>query len=102
MDIYEKHMERFPELDRSVYTREYYDVLIANSWGGIDYRIPTVAPKLGKLYRTRRLQIVGPMIASTSSDYPFTAPEWGLGWMANGQYHHEDLNPHDLIEELDL
>jgi hypothetical protein len=85
MNIYEQHMAANPGLDRKVYTREYWDDLIAGSWSGVDYRIPTVPPVESFTYRDREGNLVGPL----GSDLG--------GYLPNGRYSDEDLCRRDLV-----
>lgn len=84
-DIYEQHMAANPGLDRDVYTRDYWDGLIANSWGGIDYRIPTIPPVAGRTYRDREGNLVGPLGADLG------------GYLPDGRFSDEDLCLRDLV-----
>ena len=80
-DIYEQHMRANPGLDRTVYTREYWDGLIATSWKGIDYRIPMVPPVPGRVHITR----TGERVTDVSDYEP------------SGQYADYDLSQRDLV-----
>lgn len=59
--------------------------------------------KLGRFYKTRQGQIVGPIVKNESTTYPFGAMPLGPSstWKVNGWFYDNEIpHPCDLLEEV--